>query len=146
MTSHQLVQLGTLSTFQDRTRISFAGPTIHHPRILSLISGTLQGTASRRNKSQQASYLHTDTGTFEVAMRRSRKQKSWKRTAIKTATDSFRGFLSGSRSDLPHVQCFFRTFSGCLMAVFAVTRWKINTYNGTNFRAIRSLPGIHPPL
>src|SRR5271157_4446568 len=90
MTSHQLVQLGTLSTFQDRTRISFAGPTIHHPRILSLISGTLQGTASRRNKSQQASYLHTDTGTFEVAMRRSRKQKSWKRTAIKTATDSFR--------------------------------------------------------
>jgi hypothetical protein len=55
-------------------------------RILSLILGTLQGVASRRNKSQQASYLHTDTSTFEVAMRRSQKQKSWKRTAIKTAT------------------------------------------------------------
>jgi hypothetical protein len=52
------------------------------------------------------------------------------------------GFLSGSRSDLLHVQCFFRTFSGCLMAVFAVTRWKISTYNCTNFRAIRSFPGI----
>jgi hypothetical protein len=55
-------------------------------RILSLILGILQGVASRRNKPQQASYLHTYTGPFEVAMRRSQKQKSWKRTAIKTAT------------------------------------------------------------
>jgi hypothetical protein len=56
-------------------------------RILSLILGTLQGVASRRNKSQKTFYLHIDTGKFEVAMRRSQKQKSWKRTAIKTATD-----------------------------------------------------------
>jgi hypothetical protein len=111
-------------------------------RILSLILGTLQGVASRRNKSQQTFYLHIDTGTFEVAMRRSQKQKSWKRTAIKTATDSFRRILSSSRSDLPCIQCFFRTFSGCLMAVFAVTIWKESTYTCTSFRAIGSFPGI----
>jgi hypothetical protein len=37
-------------------------------RILSLILGILQGIALRRSKSQQASYLHTDTCMFEVAM------------------------------------------------------------------------------
>ena len=55
---------------------------------LSLILGVLQGVASRRTKSQQASYLHADKSQELVAMRRSQKQKSWERTAIKTATKS----------------------------------------------------------
>ncbi len=37
-------------------------------RILSLISDTLQGVASRRSKSQQVFYLHIDIGIFEVAI------------------------------------------------------------------------------
>jgi hypothetical protein len=37
-------------------------------RILSLILRVLQGSALRRKKSHQASYLHTDKRAFEAAM------------------------------------------------------------------------------